>query len=218
MKRAIVLITLMMLGAAERASAAGLAELNSWAPSAAASGVPEASPAEPVRPRAEPTVLDIPYFDLARREAAAQGVDLALVLAIIEKESSFRPGARSAKGARGLMQVLPATARQLGLRNAAKRLYEPAVNIRYGVKYLKTLLDAFYGGDASAIPPDSILDNGVQMAVAAYNAGPGHVGKYGGVPPFSETRDYVQKVTGNFRGYKRLLGGGERSLADARIY
>ncbi|MET0555298.1 MAG: lytic transglycosylase domain-containing protein [Vicinamibacteria bacterium] len=110
--------------------------------------------------------------------AAKHGVDVDLVRAIIQVESGFDHRARSRRGARGLMQLMPGTARDMGARNA----FDPRQNIFAGVRYLRFLLDAF-GGD-------------VTLAAAAYNAGPTVVKRYGGVPPYEETQTYVQKVHG----------------------
>ena len=104
------------------------------------------------------------------------GVDPALVRAIIHAESAFQPSAVSPAGAQGLMQLMPATARELGVNDT---LSVPD-NIRGGVYYLAKMLKQF-GGDVS-------------LATAAYNAGPGAVGRYGGVPPYAETRAYVNRV------------------------
>ncbi|GGL48512.1 lytic transglycosylase domain-containing protein [Caulobacter rhizosphaerae] len=115
------------------------------------------------------------YRQLAVEEAIAQGVDPHLVLRQMRKESGGDPGAVSPKGARGLMQLMPATARQLGVDPS-----DPVQNIRGGVTYMKQQLDSF-GGDP-------------RLAAAAYNAGPGAVRRYGGVPPYAETQDYVRTV------------------------
>lgn len=118
-------------------------------------------------------------FDEAIEEhAAAQGVPPDLVRAVIQVESAFNPKALSHKGAMGLMQLMPATARELGVENP----FLPEENIRGGVTYLKQLLDRY--------------DRNVELALAAYNAGPGSVAKYGTIPPYRETQAYVKKVTG----------------------
>lgn len=99
-----------------------------------------------------------------------------LVTAIIKVESNFNPRAVSSEGARGLMQLMPTTAERLGVRNS----FDITQNINGGCKYLKGLLERF--------------DGNLELAVAAYNAGPGAVAKYGKVPPYRQTQDYVKKV------------------------
>ena len=112
---------------------------------------------------------------IARREAKRQGVPVNLVLAVIRQESGGRPDAVSPAGAQGVMQLMPATAKALGVRDTS----DPAQNIRGGVKYLRQQYDRFKSW---------------KLALAAYNAGPGNVEKHGGVPPFPETRGYVKAV------------------------
>jgi soluble lytic murein transglycosylase-like protein len=146
----------------------------------------------------------IPYLMAATAQANAQGVDLDLVLAIIQQESSFNPKAKSSAGACGLMQLLPSTAKWLGLKDAAQ-IWTPEVNIKYGTKYIKYLWGEFGQGSLSDITKEAIDLETSKMAVAAYNAGPGNVKKYNGVPPFKETRHYVAVVTANFRHYTDLL-------------
>jgi soluble lytic murein transglycosylase-like protein len=115
---------------------------------------------------------------LIRINGERYAVDPYLVFLVIEHESRFRPFAVSPKGARGLMQLMPGTARRLGVRNA----FDPAQNIRGGSQYLKELLTMF--------------DGRVDLALASYNAGEGAVMKYGrSVPPYRETRDYVKRIT-----------------------
>jgi hypothetical protein len=126
----------------------------------------------PVGPRA------MRYDSLIEHHATANGVSADLVRAVIQAESAFNPRARSVKGAMGLMQLMPATAADYGVNDP----YDPAENIRAGVAHLKSLLVKY-------------SDN-VELALAAYNAGPGAVAKYGAVPPYRETRNYVEKIRG----------------------
>ena len=108
------------------------------------------------------------------RISAREGVDARLVRAVIEVESGYRPLARSPKGAMGLMQLMPATARQYAVTNP----YDPAANIEAGIKHLKSLLARF---------PRA-------LALAAYNAGDAAVERFGGIPPYAETRNYVSRI------------------------
>lgn len=118
------------------------------------------------------------FDDLIEHHARAQGVSPDLVRAVIQAESNFNPRAISRKGAMGLMQLMPATARDLGVDHP----FQPADNIRGGVTYLARLLARY--------------DQNVELALAAYNAGPANVERYGNaVPPYRETRDYVRKIT-----------------------
>lgn len=117
------------------------------------------------------------YDALIDEHSTTHGVRADLVRAVIQAESGFNPVARSIKGAMGLMQLMPATAVEYGVRNP----YDPAENIRAGVAYLKRLLEKYSQKE--------------ELALAAYNAGPGAVAKYGGVvPPYRETRNYVAKI------------------------
>ncbi|MBV8602450.1 MAG: lytic transglycosylase domain-containing protein [Candidatus Eremiobacteraeota bacterium] len=121
---------------------------------------------------------------LVQSNASAWQVDPALVRAIMANESAFDPNATSKVGAQGLMQLMPETAASLGVTNS----YDPEQNVWGGTRYLRSLLDRF-GGDLT-------------KAVAAYNAGPGAVEKYGGVPPYSETQAYVKNVLDSYQQYK----------------
>jgi soluble lytic murein transglycosylase-like protein len=119
-----------------------------------------------------------PYEAMIAEHARREQVAADLVRAVIQVESAFNPIAVSSKGAMGLMQLMPATARELGVRNP----FDPNQNIRGGTTYLRRLLDRY--------------DGNVELALAAYNAGMGNVDKHGDVPPFKETKNYVKKVTG----------------------
>ena len=117
------------------------------------------------------------YEDLITEHSRAYGVRADLVRAVMQVESAFNPYARSPKGALGLMQLMPATIRQYGVRNP----FDPADNVRAGVAYLRELLDRYHDNE--------------ELALAAYNAGPGAVDKHGqSVPPYRETRNYVAQV------------------------
>jgi len=119
---------------------------------------------------------DTIYNELIASAAEAHGVDPILVQALIQVESNYKPRARSIKGAMGLMQIMPATAREYNVRNA----YDPKANIDAGIKKLKGLLDKF--------------DGAFDLALAAYNAGEGAVQKFNGIPPYRETRNYVSRI------------------------
>jgi soluble lytic murein transglycosylase-like protein len=129
-------------------------------------------------PAAEPSGLlqTSPYSQIIASMAETHGVDPVLVTALIQVESGNRASARSHKGAMGLMQLMPSTARQYNVRNP----YDPRANIAAGVKHLKSLIDRF--------------DGVVELALAAYNAGEGAVKKFNGIPPYRETRDYVSRI------------------------
>ena len=111
-------------------------------------------------------------------------VDPALIKAVIMAESAYNPKAVSKQGAKGLMQLMPGTARALGVKNA----FNPSHNINGGAKYLRQLLDTF--------------NDNVKLALAAYNAGSGAVKRHGGIPPIKATRHYVKKVFAYYRHYK----------------
>ena len=122
--------------------------------------------------------------NLISKYADKNGLDEDFVKAVINQESGFNPKATSHCGAMGLMQLMPATAQGLGVTDA----YDAEQNIQGGTKYLKGLMDRF-GNDKS-------------LALAAYNAGPGNVKKYGGIPPFSATKCFIKNVKREYNGFK----------------
>jgi soluble lytic murein transglycosylase-like protein len=127
---------------------------------------------------------DVPYGAEITAAAKKYGLDPALLAGLVKQESGFNPNAGSPAGARGLTQLMPGTAAGLGVSN----VLDPAQSLDGGAKYLKAQLDAF-GGD-------------VARALAAYNAGPGAVKRYGGVPPYAETQNYVRAVQANAAAYR----------------
>jgi hypothetical protein len=139
-----------------------------------------------------PEVVRARFGEEIREVAARHGVAADLVEAVIRVESAFNPRALSNKGAQGLMQLMPRTASSLGVRNA----FDPRENIDGGVRHLRYLLDRYPGN--------------VPFALAAYNAGEKAVDHYGGIPPYAETQQYVQKILGS--GAARSGSGGVRSV------
>jgi soluble lytic murein transglycosylase-like protein len=121
-------------------------------------------------------LFNTPYDKVIANEAKRYGVDASLVSAVIRAESNYEPRAVSRKGARGLMQLMPATAKRLSLTHP----FDPVANVRAGVRYLKELLDRF--------------DQRPELVLAAYNAGENAVDTFGGVPPYRETVGYVKRI------------------------
>ncbi|HYR28873.1 MAG TPA: lytic transglycosylase domain-containing protein [Thermoanaerobaculia bacterium] len=137
---------------------------------------------------------EVPFGSIIYKEAKKNGVRPELVAAVVEAESRFKPTARSGAGAIGLMQLVPRTGKWMG----AKDLTNPQQNVAAGAKYLKYLNERFDGNETKVI--------------AAYNAGEGNVKRFGGVPPFKETRKYVTKVQNYEQEYKNRV---ENRIADA---
>ncbi len=157
---------------------------------ASAFAEPFTAPAN-IKLKAHPRVIVIegaariitPFSTLIAEAARAYGVDPRLIVAVARRESAFNPNAVSRVGACGLMQLMPATARILGITD----IFDARQNVFGGARYLRQLLDT-YGGD-------------LDRTLAAYNAGPGAVDKYNGVPPFAETRAYVASIRASLDRY-----------------
>jgi soluble lytic murein transglycosylase-like protein len=150
---------------------------------------------KPTRPTIDVTTefkvvpANVAYEDIVQEAAAAYEVDPDLIRAVMEAESAFHPYALSRAGAEGLMQLMPDLSDEMGVGNA----FDPRDNIMGGVRYLKRLLDQ-HGGN-------------LDLALASYNAGPGNVERYGGVPPFEETRNYVKTIKNILAARKRSANG-----------
>lgn len=149
-------------------------------------GSPPAAPSARLRetPDLEP---------LIRIHCDAQRLDPRLVRAVIQTESAYNPRAVSRRGALGLMQLMPETARELQVLDA----FDPDQNLRGGTLYLRRLLDRFSGR--------------IELALAAYNAGPGAVERHGGIPPYAETRSYVRKILSLYKGGNVVLPAALRT-------
>src|ERR1700749_4341518 len=140
--------------------------------------MPPSQPPDVANPLAPAPVAPEQIDQLVQQNANIWQVDPALIKSVIANESSFNANATSPVGAQGLMQLMPETAASLGVKDP----YDPAQNVAGGTRYLRSLLDRFKGD--------------TRLAVAAYNAGPNAVEKYGDVPPYTETQNYVQNVLG----------------------
>ena len=162
-------------GTTGTAASGATASLLGLAPTAAAGATPSGTTG---------SLAGVPYGDEITAAARRNGVDPALLAGLVRQESNFNAAAVSPAGARGLTQLMPATAAGLGVANPS----DPVQALEGGARYLRRQLDAF-GGD-------------VTKALAAYNAGPGAVQRYGGVPPYAETQAYVQKVQAFAAAYR----------------
>lgn len=152
-------------------------------------------PEEVFEPLPEPLSPNTPFHDIIRAAAERNGVDADLIHCVIGIESNFNPRAISPKNARGLMQLLPQTAAQLGVRN----VFDPRENIEGGTRYLKDMLARY--------------NNDLTLALAAYNAGPERVEQYGRqVPPYPETVKYVRRIS---RSYAQFKSGAAQNKAQS---
>ena len=139
---------------------------------------------------------EVPYGSIIYRESVRNRLSPELVAAVVESESDFRVHLVSGKNARGLMQIIPETGRLLGCENP----FDPTENIAAGTRYLRYLLDRF--GDQN-------------VALAAYNAGEGSVERFGGIPPYTETQNYVRRVSARTRQYRQRIHN--RYIASVRM-
>jgi soluble lytic murein transglycosylase-like protein len=188
---------------AEDASAASGTASIAAAPAASGTAGTAAAPAASgtagtaAPPAASGTGAGTAYAPLIEQAAARYGLDPAVLYGLIQQESGFDPSARSSAGALGLTQLMPSTAASLGVAEPL----DPAQSIEGGARYLSQLLGQFAGNTADAL--------------AAYNAGPGAVQQYGGVPPFPETQQYVTKVLGYAAAYHPGIGSSPSALYTA---
>jgi soluble lytic murein transglycosylase-like protein len=151
-----------------------------------ASTLSKAQKSPSIRPPGTSSPGSIPFAGLIQAAAQRHGIDPALLAAVAKTESNFNPNAQSGAGAKGLMQLMDATARGLGVTDS----FDPAQSLDGGAKFLGGLLKEFNGD--------------VSKALAAYNAGPVAVKRYGGIPPYQETQRYVPKVLGNLSQFRRI--------------
>lgn len=197
-RKDLVLATALLNKAAESGHARAREILEVMPRVSQAPALPDCLTRQPEPPPAE-EVVELTFYEkdseihqLVSRLAPDYGIDVALAMAVIAVESGFNPRATSPKNAQGLMQLIPDTARRFGVRQPQ----DPTQNLRGGMAYLRWLL-AYYEGDLA-------------LALAAYNAGEGAVNRYRGIPPYAETRAYVNKILG-------MLGGRRDHPFDAAV-
>jgi soluble lytic murein transglycosylase-like protein len=193
--------------------AAGAAPKNGVTAKEAARNGVKTTPATSLTPIVLPAALATPqpgahaiettgnpkYDELVRQSAARNGIDPNLIVAVMRQESGFNPRARSYKGASGLMQLMPATARRFGVVN----IYDPVENIEGGAKYLRFLLNTFNGD--------------INLVLAGYNAGEGAVINSGyRIPRYRETQNYVQSITARYDGIKNRTARAAKTIASAK--
>lgn len=145
--------------------------------------------AKPSVASAQSPATTLPFREEITAAANKYGVDPALLAAVVKQESNFNPHAQSHVGAKGLTQLMDSTARGLGVTDP----FDPAQSLDGGAKFLGGLLKQFHGDE--------------RLALAAYNAGPAAVQKFGGIPPYQETQRYVPKVLGYATQFRRIIGG-----------
>ena len=175
---ATVLAKAQPLGGGSRPSAA--------APRSPTAPVSRRATSAPQGAQSPPGSSSVPYQSQIDAAARKYGIDPALLAAVAKTESNFNPGAQSKAGAKGLMQLMDATARGLGVSDP----FDPAQSLDGGARFLSGLLKQFHGD--------------LRLAVAAYNAGPVAVQKYGGIPPYQETQRYVPKVLTQVDAFRRI--------------
>ncbi len=173
-------------------------QMNGGTAEIAVSDVVSIEPEEIFTPAPRLPLAEVPYGQLIQNAAQKYGVDADLVFSVIAAESNFNPNAVSRRGARGLMQLLPSTATRLGVKN----IFDPDQNIDAGTHYLRELL-AMYRGD-------------LVLTVAAYNAGPGALQKYGRVPPYRETQSYIRAIRKTYAQRKAKSDIGTQATGAGR--
>ena len=174
-------------------------QMNGGSAEIAAADVIAIEPEEIFIPAPRMSLIQAPYGDMIQSAARKYSVDADLIFSVIAAESNFNPRAISRRGARGLMQLLPAT----GTRFGVKDIFDPAQNIDAGTQYLRDLM-ARYQGD-------------LVLTLAAYNAGPGAVQRYGRVPPYNETMSYVRAIRKTYAQRKSKNNPKSEAKAEPKV-